>query len=78
MKTEIEPDPNGLAAALLNMGAMIHKEKGDIVAEHPNMAAWSDGTISCDGLLMNSIRGYGYNAVQNSKGRVCFSPAIDN
>ncbi len=76
MKTE--PDPNGLIAALLEMGAMIHKEKGDIIAECSGITVWSDGTVSANGSLVRPKEGYGYDVTQDSKGIVRFSLANDN
>ena len=71
-------DPNGLAAALLNMGARTHKEGEDIVAEHPDITVWKDGTVICNGSSVKPREGYGYNVTQHGEGITRFSPAIDN
>ena len=81
MELDLDPDPNGLIRALIEMGAMVHKDGGgNIVAECTGITARNDGTVTVNG-SSSSLRpkeGYGYDATQDSKGIVRFSLANDN
>ncbi len=75
---EADLDPSGLIVALLNMGARIHGENKDIIAEHSDISIWKDGTVICNGSSVKPREGYGYNVTQDGEGIARFSPAISN